>query len=161
MLAGSGRMTMWSTAAASVPCSVAAPLTSPTVPVRGGGPAAAAGQVGAVHEPSGAIVNVVIAFWLPRRFSYWSRPKAVYVCDPPGTIVADDGASTRWSRAPGLTVRTAELVSPLLIAVTVCAPAVVAVQMLPVHEPSGLTVKVVPRVKSPSELPAASNPSVV
>ena len=44
---------------------------------------------------------------------------------------------------------------------TVCAPALVAVQMLPVQEPLGAIANVVEAVTSPSGLPAASKPWAV
>ena len=53
------------------------------------------------------------------------------------------------------------LVLPPLLPVTVCAPAFVAVQTLPVQEPSGPIVNVVEPVTSPSELLEASNASAV
>src|SRR6266511_4597096 len=76
--------------------------------------------------------------------------------------MADDaGERTRWSRGPAVTVSAAVLVSPSRFPVTVCAPATVAVQTLPVHEPLGEMEKLVDAVTSPTELPAGSNPSAV
>ena len=62
--------------------------------------------------------------------------------------------------AAGLTPRVAVADFPLSTAVTVCDPALVAVQAAPVHEPSGVMVKVVAAVARPRSLPYWSNPSV-
>ena len=52
-------------------------------------------------------------------------------------------------------------VLPSLLPVTVWAPAVLAVQTLLVHDPSGEIVNVVPAVTLPSELSYWSRPSAV
>ena len=52
-------------------------------------------------------------------------------------------------------------VLPALVAVTVWVPAVVAVQLLAVQVPSGVIVKLVELVTSPSELPALSKASAL
>ena len=65
----------------------------------------------------------------------------------------------RVEGAPALTLRVAvSLIVPVLVsvAVTVCEPAVVALQVAPVQEPSGEIVKVMSVVTSPSELFSAS-----
>ncbi len=53
------------------------------------------------------------------------------------------------------------LVFPASLPVTVCAPATVAVQTLPLHEPSGETANDVLDVTSPNEFPDESKPSAV
>ena len=58
-------------------------------------------------------------------------------------------------------VRVAVPVAVLSVAVTVCAPAIVAVHVEPVQEPSGLIVNVVAAVMSPRSLLYWSNPSAV
>jgi hypothetical protein len=118
-------------------------------------------QVAPVQEPFGAIENVVDPVTSPSELSYWSRPSAVYACHSPDEIDADAGDNTRWSSAPVVTVSAPVLVLPALVPVTVCAPAVVAVQLFPVHEPFGEIEKVVVDVASPSELFEASKPSAV
>ena len=60
-----------------------------------------------------------------------------------------------------LTVSVTALVLPASVPVTVCGPAVVAVQVAPVQEPSGEIVNVVCAVASPSELLELSNASAV
>ena len=52
-------------------------------------------------------------------------------------IVALEGAITMWSRAEATTCREAVPVLPESVPVTVCAPAPVAVQAAPLHEPLG------------------------
>jgi hypothetical protein len=76
-------------------------------------------------------------------------------------IAADAGEMTRWSSGARLTVSDAALVLPPSLPVTVWAPAVVAVQRLPVHEPLGAIVNVVAAVTSPRELFAASKACAV
>ena len=51
-----------------------------------------------------------------------------------------------------VTLSAAVPVLPASVPVTVCGPAVVAVQVAAVQEPSGAIVKVVAEVTSPSEL---------
>src|SRR5215210_4796503 len=152
---------MWSSWLLAVTVSVALPVLPPLVPVTVWLPATEAVQVAPVQEPSGAIVNVVVDVTSPSEFSYWSRPSAVYACEPPEAIVADAGESTGWSSAPAVTVNEAVAVLPPLFPVTVCGPLVVAVQVAPVQEPFGAIENVVKAVTSPSELLAASNPSAV
>ena len=60
-----------------------------------------------------------------------------------------------------MTCRLAVPVLPPLVPVTVCAPAVVAVQVAPVQEPSGAIVNVVVPVTLPSELLNWSRPCAV
>ena len=115
-------------------------------------------QLFPVQEPSGSIVKVVEAVRSPTELPYWSNPWAVYACEPPAGMEADAGASARWSRAPAVTVREAVPVLPPSVPVTVCAPALVAVQTLPLQEPSGAIEKVVESVTSPSGLPYWSRP---
>jgi hypothetical protein len=97
----------------------------------------------------------------PSELSYWSRPSAVYACEPPDAIVAEAGASTRWSSAPAVTLNDAVPVLPPSFPVTVCAPADVAVQVAPLQEPFGPIEKLVLDVTSPSEWFEASKPSAV
>ena len=95
----------------------------------------------------------------PSELSYWSRPWAVYDCDVPAAIEPSAGESARWSSGPAFTVSDAVPVLPAVIPVTVCGPAVVATQVVPLQEPSGAIVKVVDAVTSPSELLYWSRPS--
>jgi len=62
---------------------------------------------------------------------------------------------------PAFTVSVAVSVLPEFEAVTVCAPAVVAVQVAPVHDPFGTIEKVDDAVRSPSELFVESKPATV
>jgi hypothetical protein len=96
----------------------------------------------------------------PSELSYWSRPSAVYACDPPGVIVAEAGESTKWSSARAVTVSEAVLIAPLSFPVTVCGPAAVAVQTFAVHDPFGEMEKLVEPVTS-KELPPVSKPCAV
>src|ERR671935_137342 len=143
---------MWSSWLLAVTVSVAVPVVPALVPVMVCAPATGAVQVAPVQEPSGAIVKVVLEVTSPRELSYWSRPSAVYAWEPPDAIVADAGESARWSSGPAFTVRDAVAVLPPSLPVTVCAPATVAVQALPVQLPFGEIVNVVEAVTSPSEL---------
>src|ERR671935_289450 len=152
---------MWSSWLPAVTVSVAVPVLPALVPVTVCVPAAEAVQVAPVHEPSGAIEKVVLAVTSPGELSYWSRPSAVYPCDPPEAIVAEAGESAKWSSAPAVTLNEAVAVLPPSLPVTVCAPATVAVQALRVHEPFGPIENVVNDVTSPSELFDASKPSAV
>jgi hypothetical protein len=76
-------------------------------------------------------------------------------------IATEAGESARWWSGPAKTVSVALLVFPPSVPVTVCEPAVDAVQVVPVHEPSGEIVNVVALVTSPRALPAASNACAV
>ena len=76
-------------------------------------------------------------------------------------MVAEAGESARWCSGPAVTVSAAVLVFPPSLPVTVCGPAVVAVQVAPVQLPSGPIEKVVDSVTSPRELFAESKPSAV
>jgi hypothetical protein len=145
----------------AVTSSEAVPVLPAFLPVTVCVPAAEAVQVAPVQEPFGAIEKVVLAVTSPRELSYWSRPSAVYVCDPPEGIVVDAGARARWSSAPVVTLKEAVLVFPPSFPVTVCGPADVAVQLAPVQEPSGEIENVVSAVTSPRELFDASKPSAV
>src|SRR2546426_8486554 len=60
-----------------------------------------------------------------------------------------------------MTVKLAVAVLPPSLPFTVCAPATVAVQIAPVHEPFGAMVKVVEAVTSPRLLLLASKPVAV
>ena len=51
--------------------------------------------------------------------------------------------------------------TPATVAVTVCGPALVAVQALPVHDPSAVIAKVLEAVALPMSFPAASYASTV
>jgi hypothetical protein len=77
--------------------------------------------------------------------------------------VRDWGAvvTASFDAALALTVRVAVSVLPASLAVIVCAPVAVAVQVAPAHEPSGAIVKVVELVTFPRLLLNWSNPVVV
>jgi hypothetical protein len=94
------------------------PVLPDFVPVTVCVPATEAVQVAPVQEPSGEIVNVVVEVTSPRELSYWSRPSAVYACDPPDVMVVEAGERTRWSSAPAVTLNEAVAVLPLLLPVT-------------------------------------------
>ena len=85
----------------------------------------------------------------------------MYAWVPPAVIVAAAGNSATWSNAAAVTVSDAVLVLPPSFPVTVWAPAVVAVHILAVHDPSGEIANVVTAVTSPRELFAASKPWAV
>ena len=76
-------------------------------------------QLAPAHDPSGAIVNVVVAVTSPREFPYWSRASTVYACDAPATIELEPGATTSAETGAGVTVSAAVAVFPLFDAVTV------------------------------------------
>src|SRR6266576_1564144 len=160
MVADAGDSARWCSGPA-VTVNVALLVLPPVLPVTGCAPATEAVQVAPVQEPSGAIVKVVFAVTLPSELLNWSKPCAVYACEVPEMIVADAGARPRWSRAAALTCRLAVPVLPPLVPVTVCAPAVVAVQVAPVQEPSGAIVNVVVPVRLPSGLLNWSRPCAV
>src|SRR5919204_6049748 len=132
--------------------SEAEPVAPSTVALTTCDPVADAVQTFSVQEPSGTIEKAASLVTSPSELSYASRPSAVNGCDPPGAIVAGAGDSARWSSAPGVTVMPNVPVFPPYVAVTVCAPAAVAVQTLPVQDPSGEIENVVPDVTSPREL---------
>src|SRR5207302_1249554 len=96
----------------------------------------------------------------PRLLPYWSLPVAVYACDPPAVMVAEAGEMLSAASGPAVTVSEAVAVLEPSVAVTVCAPATVAVQLAAVHEPSGEIVKVVAAVALPRSLLYWSKPSV-
>ena len=73
-------------------------------------------------------------------------------------MVALDGEMTMWSSAEAVTCKEAVPVFPDFVPVTVCAPAVEAVQVAPVHEPFGARENVVVDVTSPRELSYTSRP---
>jgi len=131
------------------------------VPVTVCAPATEAVQVAPLQEPFGAIVKVVAEVTSPSELSKLSRPCAVYACEPPVLIVAEAGESARWSSGPALMLSEAVPVLPPSLPVTVCAPATVAVHVLPVQEPFGEIEKVVEAVTSPSELFPASKACAV
>ena len=62
---------------------------------------------------------------------------------------------------PALTVSDAVIVMPPSSAVTVCGPDIIAVQLFPVHEPSGVMENVVAPVTLPKLFPYASKPFTV
>src|ERR671937_545699 len=160
MVALAGVSARWS----SVPAftvSVAELVLPASVPVTVCEPAVVAVQLAPVQEPFGLIVKVVFAVTSPSELLYWSRPCAVYACEPPGLIVAEAGERARWSSGPAETLKLALLALPPLVPVTVCAPAVVAVHTLALHDPSGAIVNVVEPVTSPNELFDASNACAV
>src|SRR3954462_3118171 len=66
-----------------------------------------------------------------------------------------------WSSAPGVTANDAVPVFDASVAVTVWAPAFVAVQVAPVHEPFGAIARLDAAVTSPRELSYWSRPSTV
>src|ERR671937_364642 len=160
MVALAGVSARWSSGPA-LTVSVAELVLPASVPVTVCEPAVVAVQVAPLQEPSGAIVKVVLAVTSPSELLYWSRPSAVYACDPPEAIVAEAGESAKWSSAPAVTLNEAVAVLPPSLPVTVCAPATVAVQALPVQEPFGPIENVVDAVTSPSEFPDASKPWAV
>ncbi len=84
----------------------------------------------------------------------------VEVDEPSATIVAEPRPMVTTGAA-ACTDRDAVPVAPDFVAVTVCGPAVVAVQTFAVHEPSGVMVNVAVAVTSPRLLPAASRPCAV
>jgi len=94
IVAVAGLITMWSRLPA-VTFSEAVPLLPLLVPVTVCAPAVEAVQVAPVQDPFGAIEKIVLAVMSPSVLSYWSRPSAVYVCEPPAVIVAEAGESTR------------------------------------------------------------------
>src|SRR5919199_668643 len=159
MVAVAGLITMWSSAPAPT-CSEAVAVFVPFVPVTVCAPPTAAVQVAPVQEPFGAIENVVVDVTSPSELSYWSRPSAVYACEPRDAIVAEAGARTRWSSAAAVTVSDAVAVAPESLPMTVWGPALVAVQTFAVHEPSGEIAKFVDAVTS-NELPFVSKPVAV
>ena len=76
-------------------------------------------------------------------------------------VLAGDCVKTRCVAVDGFTVSDDVAVSPQNVAVTVCAPATVALHEFVVHEPSGLIAKDVDAVTSPNELFDTSNAVVV
>src|SRR5919198_875813 len=90
-----GLITMWSSWLLAVTCSEAVPVLPPLVPVTVCAPATVAVQVAPVQEPSGGIEKVVVAVTSPSELSYWSRPSAVYACDPPELMVAEGSEERR------------------------------------------------------------------
>jgi hypothetical protein len=88
-----------------------------------------------------------------------TRVRVTFVPDPdvfqPERSVSNPGFRTKF------TFNDAVADFPAFVPVTVCGPPTVAVQVAPVHEPFGESVKVVPEVTSPSELLDASNPCAV
>ena len=124
-------------------------------------PAAVAVQLAPVQDPSGEIENLVPDVTSPSELLAASKPSAVYACEPPAVIVALAGLITMWSTVAALTCSEAVPVFPAFVPVTVCAPATEAVQVAPVHDPSGEIENVVVEVTSPRELPYRSRPSAV
>src|SRR5690348_9223694 len=95
---------MVTTGAAASTDSAAVPVAPDFVAVTVCGPAVVAVQVFAVHEPSGAMVNVAVPVTSPRLLPAASRPCAVNVRLAPASIVAVPGETVRWSSPPGCTV---------------------------------------------------------
>src|SRR5436190_185983 len=151
MVAEAGDKTRWSRAA-GLTLSVAVLVLPEYAAVTVWAPTVEAVQVAPVHEPSGAIENVVELVTSPSEFPAASKPVAVYACELPAPIVALAGLIVMWSRLPALTFSEPVPVLPAAVPVTVCAPAVEAVQLAPRQDPSGPIVKVVLAVMSPSEL---------
>jgi hypothetical protein len=117
--------------------------------------------VGLIEEPEVIVkltvpVNAVTVLLLA-SFAVIVMPKALpAVC---GLLTGD---IAKWSNAPTFTIRLAPgEVLPLYVPLTVCEPAMLAVQPAPVHEPLGLIENVVEPVTSPRLLPYASNASAV
>ena len=142
-------------------CNEAVPVLPAFVPVTVCAPADVALQLAPLQEPFGPIEKVVLDVTSPSELSYWSRPSAVYACEPPAVMTAEAGDSAKWSSAPAVTLNDAVPVLPPSFPVTVCTPAEVAVQLAPLHEPFGPIEKVVLAVTSPSEWFEASKPSAV
>ena len=65
-------------------------------------PDADAPQLAPTHDPFGPIVNVVNAVRSAVALPYWSRPSAVYACEPFAAMVADAGLTTMWSSGAGV-----------------------------------------------------------
>src|SRR5207248_5006281 len=91
-----------------------------------------------LRRPFPARRSSVLEVTSPSELSKLSRPCAVYACEPPVLIVAEAGESARWSSGPALMLSEAVPVLPPSLPVTVCAPATVAVHVLPVEEPFGV-----------------------
>src|SRR3954451_2467750 len=152
---------MWSSVPV-VTCSDAVPVLPLFVPVTVCAPAIDAWQMAALLPvPLGLIVNVGVDLTSPSEFPKRSHPSAVYDWPVVVLTVAAAGDTSRWSRAAAGTVSVAAAVRPMNEAVTVCAPAVLAVQTFRVHDPSGAIAYEVEVVMSPNELPAASKPPEV
>jgi hypothetical protein len=115
-------------------------------------------QTASVHEPSGVIVNAVELVTSPAGLLKLSKPCAAYVWLPPAAIVIVCGVSNKEVMVPTFTCRVAVPVLPLSVPVTVCGPAALAVQIAPVHEPSGDILNVVATVTSPKLLLLLSRP---
>src|SRR5918912_186497 len=160
IVADAGERARWSRAPAFT-VSDAVLVLPPSFPVTVCAPATVAVHVLPVHEPSGRMVNVVAAVTSPSGLLAASNACAAYICEPPAVMLAFEGLMTMWSSGPGFTCSDAVPVLPALVPVTVCAPAPVAVHVLPVHDPSGPIENVVEAVTSPSEFPAASKPWAV
>ena len=133
-------------------CNEAVPVLPAFVPVTVCAPADVAVQLAPEQDPLASIENVVVEVTSPSELSYWSRPSAVYACEPPAVITAEAGDSAKWSSAPAVTLNDAVPVLPPSLPVTVWVPASVAVQLAPVQDPFGPIENVVPAVTSPSEL---------
>ena len=142
-------------------CNEAVPVLPAFVPVTVWPPADVAVQLAPEQDPLASIENVVVEVTSPSELSYWSRPSAVYTCEPPAVITAEAGDSAKWSSAPAVTVNDAVPVLPPALPVTVCAPEAVAVQVASVQDPFGPIEKAVLPVTSPSELSYWSRPSAV
>jgi len=79
----------------------------------------------------------------------------------PSLIVPELAVMVSIGRVMAVTFRLAVALIDPSVPVTVCDPATVALQLVPVHEPSGAMVKVVAPVTSPRELPYWSEPDAV
>src|SRR5437763_1714806 len=146
-----GERTMWSSVPA-VTDNDAVPDLPASLAVIVWAPAVVAVHEAPAQEPFGAIERLDAAVTSPRELSYWSRPSTVYVWDAPAAIVALAGVRTRWSSVAATIVSDAVPVFAVFVAVTVCAPAVVAVHVAPVQEPFGAIESAEVEVTSPSEL---------
>src|SRR5262249_25653803 len=106
----------------------------------------------AVSVPAGTLVfSVKVAspgFARPDPESLAEQPRVTSVACQSASGLAHMICGGVVSVAP-LTERLACAVFPLSLAVTVCEPAVAAVHIAPVHEPSGEILKVVVAVTSP------------
>src|SRR6266542_3048663 len=157
MVAEAGLSTRWSSAA-GVTFSVYVPVFPADVPVTVCAPATVAVQVAPEHDPFGEIEKVVLPVTSPVELSNRSRPSALNVAEPPAAIVDASALRTRWSSAAGVMKSDDLSVAAPFCAVTVCGQAGVAVQTLPVHDPSGSIEKCVLDVTLPSGLPSESKP---
>src|SRR5436190_17311110 len=135
--------------AAGTTCIAAVAWKSPLVTVTSCGPAAV--EVHAAWSqppPLTAIDDTAVRSpnWLPKA----SNPAIVNGCVSPATIDAAGGETASRSSGPAVTTSEIGLAVGPLVVVTVCSPAVVAVHVAPVQEPSGAIANEVDVVTSPA-----------